>query len=152
MNSIIEKIYNFQKIAGLADKEYDDFLENSFQIEEALEGFDVETLGKYLFLEKDKRKAKEISRHILLIANAKKRKLEDVDRLDKACDAIIFAIGSMAKLNLTPDQIIEALEAVNESNMQKINMPKDEYGKLLKPKDFKGPEPKLREILKKRKK
>ena len=73
--------------------------------------------------------------------------LSNVDRLDKACDAIVFALGSMAKLGLNPDQIQRALHAVTTANLQKLDMPKDEHGKLMKPADFIGPEVALAHIL-----
>ena len=37
--TFVQQIYDFNKQAGLLEKGYDDFLESSFQIEEALEGF-----------------------------------------------------------------------------------------------------------------
>ena len=77
--------------------------------------------------------------------------LSDVDRLDKACDAVVFAIGSMAKLGLNPQQITQSLNIVMEANMAKLKMGKDEHGKLLKPAGFTGPEPKLQALLDSRK-
>ena len=73
--------------------------------------------------------------------------ITDVDRLDKAIDAIVFAIGSIAKLGLSPAQITRAIDVVTEANLQKLSMPKDEHGKLMKPKGFVGPEAKLQAIL-----
>ena len=73
--------------------------------------------------------------------------IPDIERLDKAIDAIVFAVGSIAKLGLTPEQIERAILVVTEANLQKLTMPKDEYGKLTKPADFVGPEVKLQEIL-----
>ena len=95
---------------------------------------------------------KEISRQIVRLAemDSKPTNIPDVDRLDKACDAVVFAIGSMAKLGLTPAQIIEAMNIVTEANLQKLSMPKDEHGKLTKPANFVGPETKLQAILDKR--
>ena len=77
--------------------------------------------------------------------------ITDVDRLDKACDAIVFAIGSMIKLGLDHNGIAKALNIVNRANTQKLNMPKDEYGKLMKPEGFEGPEPELQKLLDERK-
>ena len=53
----------------------------------------------------------------------------------------------MAKLGLTPAQILEAMNIVTEANLQKLSMPKDEHGKLTKPANFVGPETKLQALL-----
>ena len=53
----------------------------------------------------------------------------------------------MAKLGLTPQQIQRGILAVNRANVQKLGMPRDEHGKLIKPKDFVGPEVELQKIL-----
>ena len=155
--TFVQQIYDFNKQAGLLEKGYDDFLESSFQIEEALEGFgDLPYLQVRLHSEGEHYEElcnpKEISRQIIRLAemDSKPTNIPDVDRLDKACDAVVFAIGSMAKLGLTPAQIIEAMHIVTEANLQKLSMPKDEHGKLTKPANFVGPEAKLQAILDKR--
>ena len=155
--TFVQQIYDFNKQAGLLEKGYDDFLESSFQIEEALEGFgDLPYLQVRLHSEGEHYEElcnpKEISRQIVRLAemDSKPTNIPDVDRLDKACDAVVFAIGSMAKLGLTPDQIVEAMHIVTEANLQKLSMPKDEHGKLTKPANFVGPETKLQAILDKR--
>ena len=155
--TFVQQIYDFNKQAGLLEKGYDDFLESSFQIEEALEGFgDLPYLQVRLHSEgkhyEELCNPKEISRQIVRLAemDSKPTNIPDVDRLDKACDAVVFAIGSMAKLGLTPAQIIEAMHIVTEANLQKLSMPKDEHGKLTKPANFVGPETKLQAILDKR--
>ena len=155
--TFVQQIYDFNKQAGLLEKGYDDFLESSFQIEEALEGFgDLPYLQVRLHSEGEHYEElcnpKEISRQIVRLAemDSKPTNIPDVDRLDKACDAVVFAIGSMAKLGLTPAQIIEAVNIVTEANLQKLSMPKDEHGKLTKPANFVGPETKLQAILDKR--
>lgn len=73
--------------------------------------------------------------------------ISEVDRLDKGCDQIIFAIGGLAKLGLTAQQITQALNTVMEANNAKLGMPRDEHGKLMKPEGFVGPEAKLQVIL-----
>lgn len=148
---IIDVIVNFNKDAGLLEKGYSDFLESSFQIEEALEGFSGLSVLQNLLVEEpidgySKAKARDLSRAIVALANQDDI-LSDVDRLDKACDAFVFAVGSMAKLGLTADQIRHALAIVMNKNMQKLTMPKDQYGKLLKPDNFEGPESELQKIL-----
>jgi predicted HAD superfamily Cof-like phosphohydrolase len=76
-----------------------------------------------------------------------KTPVSDVDRLDKACDAVVYAIGSIAKLGLDHHGITKALNIVNAANKAKLGMPRDEHGKLLKPDNFVGPEAQLQELL-----
>lgn len=142
----IKQIYDFNHKAGLTERGYDDFLENSFQIEEALEGFDLTDLDMHLHGDGSQvpLTAKDMSRSILLHC---KGTLSDVDRLDKACDAVIFAVGSMTKLGLNPQQITKALNTVMQCNLAKLDMHKDEFGKITKPANFVGPEAKLQAIL-----
>ena len=144
----------FNHDAGLTDKPYDDFLESSLQVEEALEGFyHLPDLAEVLEVPKDSN-PKHISRAIVAIANvgnygdAIEHSLTDVDRLDKACDAVVYAIGSMTKLGLDAQQITKALNIVMVANNAKlINKTVDSSGKLNKPSDFKGPEEALQKIL-----
>ena len=160
--SFIEDIYSFNQKAGLLENGYDDFLEASFQIEEALEGFtDLPHLASRVLVEDvdtgyDAYTPKDVSRAIVSLARKYDKdadmleNLSDVERLDKAIDAIVFAVGSIAKLGLTSEQAIEAIQIVTDANLQKLSMPKDEFGKLTKPADFVGPEVKLQEILDRR--
>lgn len=146
----IKDIYNWQKAAGNLDKPYDDFLESSFQIEEALEGFDLVLLASQLYpvdRPEDCTNAKFLSRQITTMAGAHKLQLADVDRLDKACDAIVYAIGSIAKLGLDHHGITKALNIVNNANKAKLGMARDKHGKLLKPTNFTGPEAELAKLL-----
>lgn len=162
MENPIKAIYKWQVEAGLADRPYDDFLESSFQIEEALEGFDNEAVGVLQQAMEDKSpefsqtpsyvySPKLASRAVMLYIEDKSKPLSDVDRFDKAIDAIVFAIGSMAKLGLTPQQIQKGILVVNQANMQKLGMPVDEHGKKIKPEGFVGPEEQLQKILSERK-
>ena len=75
--------------------------------------------------------------------------MDDVDRFDKALDAIFFAVGSMHKLGLLPEHIIEGLQVVHDANLAKSGE-KDENGKVIKTNDFLEPEPKLQLIIDKR--
>lgn len=150
----IKEIAKWQKDAGNTAKPYDDFLESSFQIEEALEGFgDLPYLQVRLHSENEHHEElcnpKEISRQIVRLAemDSKPTNIPDVDRLDKACDAIVFAIGSMTKLGLDHHAITKALNIVNDANKAKLGMSRDAEGKLLKPEGFVGPEVKLQELL-----
>jgi len=154
----IDQIYEFNQKAGLLDKPYNDFLESSFQIEEALEGFnDLVVLGKVLSrndygVTVVSESPKDLARSIVNLAmdGNEVDSLSDVDRLDKACDAIVFAVGSIAKLKLTPAQLSEAMLIVMNANLAKLGMPKDEHGKLMKPEGFVGPEVELQALLDRR--
>ena len=149
----IKEIVRWQSDTGNAAKPYDDFLESSFQIEEALEGLkDIPYLQVRLHSEgysiEELQTPKECSRQIVRLAMMdNKDPLEDVDRLDKACDAVVFAIGSMTKLGLDHHAITKALNIVNDANKAKLGMSRDSEGKLLKPEGFVGPEVKLQELL-----
>ena len=166
--TFIDQIYEFNQKAGLLDKPYNDFLESSFQIEEALEGFpnlasawirlSVPKASKDSLMVadtsqevKDNVTAKHLSRLLIETVVDSTTTLSDVDRLDKACDAIVFAVGSIAKLKLTPTQLSEAMSIVMNANLAKLGMPKDEHGKLMKPEGFVGPEAQLQLLLDKRK-
>lgn len=154
MSDFVQRIYDFNKDSGLIDKGYSDFLESSFQIEEALEGFgDLPYLQCRLHSDGDYHEElcnpKELSRQIVRLAemDSKPTNISDVDRLDKACDAVVFAIGSMAKLGLSPSQIHQALNIVMDANQAKLNAKCDSEGKLGKPENFVGPEEELQKIL-----
>ena len=139
----IDAIYQFNEQAGLLEQGYNDFSESAYQIEEALEGYEI-AHGFTVHLDTPKEMSRTIVRAQGPFIGT------DVDRLDKAIDAIVFAVGSIAKLGLTPPQIREAIEIVTTANLQKLSMPKDEFGKLTKPADFVGPEAKLQELLDRR--
>ena len=153
--NFVQQIYDFNQQAGLLDKGYDDCLESSFQIEEALEGFparNILMLSQKLGIASES--PKEVSRVISLISRGypseacyEIKQISDVDRLDKSIDAIVYAIGAIAKLGLNVEQIHRAISAVTEANLQKLSCPKDEFGKLTKPTAFVGPEVKLQAIL-----
>lgn len=150
MLNSVKEIYNWQVKAGNADQPYDDFLESAFQVEEALEGFDLKPLSKILLntMELPDKAEKVLSREVVIHAQGRTpAPISDVERLDKACDAIVYAIGSIAKLGLDHHGITKALNIVNKSNMTKLGMPRDEHGKLLKPDNFVGPEPELQALL-----
>lgn len=149
MENAVKSILKWQKDAGNLEKPYSDFLESSFQIEEALEGFDLnsfEDLGIGFNSKTDN--AKSLSRIIVTLAmKSRNEKISDVERLDKALDAIIFAIGSIGKLGLNAQELNQALLIVNRANQQKLGMPRDAQGKLMKPVDFVGPEVHLQNLL-----
>ena len=156
----IKRIVQFNQDAGLLGKGYDDFLESSFQIEEALEGFsNLPILAKQIMVEDsvtgyEGYTPKEVSRGIVALARMDgevTEYLSDVDRLDKACDSIVYAIGSMAKLGLSAQEITQALNIVMDKNLEKLkNKSYDDEGKLLKDPSFVGPEAQLQLLLDKR--
>lgn len=157
MLNSIKEIVKWQRDTGNAAKPYDDFLESSFQIEEALEGIScsgqgggLPTLARILndnvdYLTPIEPTHKSVARGI--VEAAYYSNASDVERLDKACDAIVYAIGSMTKLGLDHHAITKALNIVNDANKQKLDSNRDAEGKLLKPEGFVGPEVKLQEIL-----
>ena len=141
----IDAIYQFNEQAGLLEQGYNDFSEHAYQIEEALEGYEI-AQGFTVHLDTPKEMSRTIVRAQGSFVGT------DVDRLDKAIDAIVFAVGSIAKLGLTPPQIMEAIEIVTTANLQKLSMPKDEFGKLTKPADWElyAPEKELQKLLDRR--
>lgn len=159
MENPIKRIVQFNQQANLIEPGYNDFLESSFLIEEALEGFhDLSNLAKQVLVEDavtgyDAYTPKEVSRAIVSLTRMDGQVTEflsDVQRLDKACDAAIYAIGSIAKLGLNAQQITQALNIVMNANFKKLNGPKDEFGKQLKPEGWVGPEAELQALLDKR--
>ena len=152
MSVFLDEIYEFNKLAGLLDQPLDDYREASFLIEESLEGFDLQMLAHFIHSEPT---PKAVSRNIVTYCRESQSgmyptQLTDVERLDKACDAIVFAFGYIYKLGLTPDQAARAVSTVMQANKQKLTMPRDSFGKLLKPDAFEGPEAKLQRILEER--
>lgn len=150
MSDFVTEIYEFNKLAGLLDQPLDDYREASFIIEEALEGFDLQKLSH--FLHSNDQQPKTIARSIVTYcresqSNMYPTELTDVERLDKAVDAAVFAFGYMFKLGLTPEQASRAMSIVMAANKQKLTMPRDSFGKLMKNPNFVGPEAKLQRLL-----
>lgn len=146
MTTPIERICKFNKQANLVG--YKASLEASFLVEEALEGFDLwklaENVGMEVFPEMT---AKDIARFILRGDILQATELDPVDAIDKAADAIVFAVGSMYKLGLQPTDIRTVLNVVMHVNFAKLNNRKlDDRGKLLKPEGLAGPEAAIRVI------
>ena len=142
----VTRIYDFNRVNGLLDKPYNDFLESSFQIEEALEGFDLPVIIETLDLKIDfDTNSKGVAREIL--SSVSNNELSDLDRLDKHLDSIVYDIGAIAKLGLTPTQLLQALSIVMDANEAKNGCPKDSFGKLMKGSSFEGPEENLQRLL-----
>jgi len=150
-----KSIFNFNKEAGLLEAGYSDERECAFPIEEALEGFDdnMQTLAFELQLDKvypsdapEVCQPKLLARHIANLV-ADDIILSDVDRLDKHLDIIVFSLGSIYKLGLTPQQAMKALGIVAQANLQKLHAGQDAEGKQQKPADFIPPEAQLQKVL-----
>lgn len=143
----IKQIYDFNQKANLLVG-YTDCLEDSMVIEECLENHSsLSSLGKLFHLSPEDSTPKQLSRDIVATSHNRDLPIADIDRLDKACDKAILAIGSMAKLGLNPNQITRALNTVMQANLSKLSSPTDSTGKLTKPADYVGPEAKLQLIL-----
>lgn len=141
----IKQIYKFNQQAGLLEKGYSDERECAFPIEEALEGFNTTELVYQLGCDTEA-SPKEISRDILnLTINTDQ--LTDVDRLDKHLDIIVFSLGSIYKLGLSPQEAMRALAIVADANMQKLTVGTDSEGKQMKPEGFIPPEEQLQKLL-----
>ena len=138
---------------------YDDTKESAYQIEEALEGISMpgnggglQTLANMLnsnvsYIVPVEETHKSVSRGIVdaaYFSNA-----SDVDRFDKALDAMYFAVGSLHKLGLAPSQMVDGLQLVHDKNLEKSGT-KDSAGKITKDVGFVGPEEGLQKILDKR--
>lgn len=78
--------------------------------------------------------------------NELKDSAQDVDRFDALLDLQFVLIGSLSKMGLTSQQIVDGYEAVISANETK-SATKNEAGKITKPSNFVGPESKLQEIL-----
>ena len=151
MPDLVQDIYDFNDKAGLLGKGMDSFLETAYILEEAIEGYED------VFNLPDDPDAPVVTARAWALGflNQVKEAKEnrglpmpsEVDELDKAIDGVVFNIGKMAKMGLTVDQIKEAFSVVSNANMSKLDGPKDELGKQLKPEGWTGPEPELQKIL-----
>jgi predicted HAD superfamily Cof-like phosphohydrolase len=149
-------IFQFNDKARLLRQGFNARLEASFQIEEALEGFDLESVVEHHELYPDnfgfegiphqEMSAKNISRAMLAGVHPK-ASLSLVEAIDKASDAIVFAYGSLYKLGLSVQQAEDMLAIVADSVLEKVSAPVDEFGKLTKPEGFVGPEERIAEYL-----
>jgi len=152
----IKSVYNFNQEAGLLELGYSDERECAYPIEEALEGLnDLECLRERLQDENFEAiplTPKAISREIIALATLDdaRQMVSDVDRFDKHLDIIVFSLGSIFKLGLSPQQMMKGLGIVANANMTKLKAGKDEHGKQNKPADFISPEPLLQLILNER--
>lgn len=141
-------IRQFNDKAGLLKRGYNARLEASFQVEEAIEGFDLAKIEAALnpALTPIDRTAKDFSRLFLNHVDTDTR-ITLVEAIDRAADAIVFAYGSLYKLGLSVQQAEDCLTMVAQSVMEKVNAPVDAEGKLTKPVGFIGPEDRIADYL-----
>lgn len=69
-----------------------------------------------------------------------------VDQFDALLDLMFVTLGSLGKMGLTPEQIVDGYEAVMLANESKSST-KNSNGKITKPLGFVGPEASLQTIL-----
>lgn len=150
----IKEIVTWNQKAGLLDMPHLAHKEDAYIIEEALEdykGLDrlADQLGM-LSANDIEIDAKSVSRAIMVIVNLNDD-IAPVNRLDKACDKVVFAVGDMAKLGLSAQEITKALNIVMHANNQKLLAGRDSEGKQMKPEGFIPPEIELQKLLDERK-
>lgn len=151
MVNSLKAVHAWQHASGNVAKGYDAKREAAFQIEEALEELDKLDILYDILVNADvsvvDNSPKEISRAIVNIAHSGKE-IKKVKALDKHVDSIIFDIGSIAKLGLSPQELNKAILIVNTANQQKlVNASFDSENKLNKPDGFIGPEIELQKLL-----
>jgi len=71
---------------------------------------------------------------------------DEVGCFDALLDLKFVLTGTLGKMALKPSQIVDGYEAVMTANETKSSS-KNAAGKITKPSDFQGPEPKLQAIL-----
>ena len=152
--TLVEDIYAFNKQSDLLGKGMDSFLETAYILEEAVEGYEdvfnmpgdpnapVVTARDWALSFLNQVKEAKEQRNLPMPS--------EVAELDKAIDGAIFNIGKMLKMGLSVDQVYEAFDIVSKCNLAKLGGPKDELGKQLKPKGWKGPEGALESLLQRR--
>lgn len=151
MSNLVQDIYDFNNKMDLLGKGMDSFMETAYILEEAIEGYEdvfnmpedpnapvVSARDWALGFLNQVKEAKE-ARNLPMPS--------EVEEADKAIDGVVFNIGKLAKMNLTPEQIERMFSIVSGCNMAKLDGPKDELGKQLKPEGWTGPEAELQKIL-----
>ena len=148
----IKVIVDWNRKAGLLELPHVSAKEDAYIIEEAIEDYSgLAILADQLCVEDPSGAcAKTVSRAIMGFVN-QNDELTDLARLDKACDKIVFAVGDMAKLGLSAQEITKALNIVMNANNQKLSAGRDAEGKQLKPEGFVPPEAELQKLLDERK-
>lgn len=156
--SFIEDVYEFNKRADLLEDGMDPFKELAYVFEESFEGFEEcyntqdENGDPFKPGDKEYPTARQLG---LSLANSIKDAVErrglempsEVAEVDKSIDAMVFHIGKLAKMGLTADQTERLCSVVTGANLRKLDGPKDDHGKQLKPEGWVGPEEDLQKIL-----
>ena len=151
MRNPLQAIISFNEKAGLLKNPFEDKKESAYIIEEALESFDVSYLGRLICLDPNKIDShKEVARGLIANTLPLKEPLAKKHIVDKYLDAIVFAVGALAKMGLTHQDITHLLNVVTDCNMKKLTVGTDSEGKQLKPDDWVGPEERIYSYLDKR--
>ena len=151
MRNPLQAIISFNEKAGLLKDPFNDKKESAYIIEEALESFDVSYLGRIICLDPSKIDSpKEVARGLIANTLPLKEPLTKEHIADKYLDAIVFAVGALAKMGLTHQDITHLLNVVTDCNMKKLTVGTDSEGKQLKPDDWVGPEERIYSYLDKR--
>ena len=157
-NQLIDDVFTFNEKAGLLEGDMDSFKELAYVLEESFEGYEeayntTDSSGeRYRPGDKEYPTARQLG---LSLANSIKDSFtrtglslpSEVQEFDKSLDAIVFHIGKLAKMRLSREQVAEGAAVVSACNLAKLDGPKDELGKQLKPEGWKGPEEELQRIL-----
>ena len=69
-----------------------------------------------------------------------------VEQLDALMDLQFVIHGTLYKMGLSPQQVVDSYQAVIKANNNKANI-KNSQGKITKPENFTGPEADLQKIL-----
>jgi predicted HAD superfamily Cof-like phosphohydrolase len=73
-----------------------------------------------------------------------------VDQVDACGDAVVFAIGGMIRMGLTPRQILRCINAIMDANFEKkagVKPGREGAPDAVKPEGWVGPEQRIKEIL-----
>jgi hypothetical protein len=158
VSRLIDEIFTFNEKAGLLNDDMDSFKELAYVLEESFEGYEEayntqdQDGNRFKPGDKEYPTARNLG---LSLANSIKDSFArtgmplptEVQEFDKSLDAVFFHIGKLAKMGLSRSQVAEGASVVAECNMAKLDGPKDELGKQLKPEGWTGPEPELQRIL-----
>lgn len=148
MRNPLQAIVSFNEKAGLLKEPFNDKKESAYIIEEALESFDVSYLGRIICLDPNKIDSpKEVARGLIANTLPLHDLLAKEHIVDKYLDVVVFAVGALAKMGLTHQDITHLLNVVTECNMKKLTVGTDSEGKQLKPDDWVGPEEKIKAYL-----
>ena len=153
MQTVLGKIYKFNKSRGLLEKDFDYNRETGFLISEALElinyrGLEAQLVGSrkypYDFADTHDELAKNI-------VNEFDRNDELLDKhvkfVDTFIDQFIFGAGALMKMGLPMGEIENMMHIVAEANLQKTGGT-NEDGKQNKGTAFISPDEQLRDRLK----